>query len=695
MPLPPPATRDLLGSLDPEQREVAEALRGPVRVLAGAGTGKTRAITHRIAHGVQTGVYQPEQVLAVTFTTRAAGEMRGRLRSLGAGGVQARTFHSAALRQVRWFWPKVYGSEPPTLTESKIPLLASASRRVQVQADQAMLRDLASEIEWAKVSNLDPEAYVRAAGEHGREVSGLDAASVAEVYEGYEEVKRSQGRMDMEDVLLCATALIADDARVAAAVHQQYRWFVVDEFQDVSPLQYTLLDLWLGGRDELCVVGDPSQTIYSFAGARSDYLLNFRRWFPKATSVELVRNYRSTPEIIRVANEVIGPQASDSIRLRAQHASGAKVEWHEAADEPAEASAVAARITSLNQRGVAFQDMAVLFRINAQSEVFEDALTAAGIPYVLRGATRFFERPEVRQAMSLLRVDARSGEDVAGAALGDHVRAVMMGMGWSVAAPTARGKVRDRWESLSALVAQAETYAGTDGATLSGFVAEMDRRANEQHAPLAEGVTLATMHTAKGLEWEAVFCVGIQEGSLPITYAETPAAVDEERRLLYVGITRARAHLQISWALARNAGGQSRRRPSRFLDGIRPPSATDRPAGARSSGRRSRSGALCKICLRPLASANERQRGYCLDCPVPYDLELFENLKAWRRQRCEADEVPAYVVFSDATLEAIAEIRPSTREALLAVKGVGPGKLERYGADVLQILGDEEDSPRK
>ncbi|HWU32464.1 MAG TPA: ATP-dependent DNA helicase UvrD2, partial [Marmoricola sp.] len=678
MSLPPPATRDLLSSLDPEQRAVAEALRGPVRVLAGAGTGKTRAITHRIAHGVQTGIYQPDQVLAVTFTTRAAGEMRGRLRQLGAGSVQARTFHSAALRQVRWFWPKVYGSEPPTLTESKIPLLAAASRRVQVNADQATLRDLASEIEWAKVSNIDPANYFREATSRGREVSMLDLSSVAEVYEGYEELKRSQGRMDMEDVLLCAAALVADDARVAAQVRQQYRWFVVDEFQDVSPLQHLLLDLWLGGRDELCVVGDPSQTIYSFAGASSNYLLNFKKWFPQATTVELVRNYRSTPEVIRVANEVIGPQAANSVTLQAQRPSGAAVEWLEAPDEPAEAAAVAARIKILNQRGLALSDMAVLFRINAQSEAFEDALADAGIPYVVRGAARFFERPEVRQALSLLRVEARAEET---GALSDHVRAVVMGMGWNVTAPTSRGKVRDRWESLSALVSQADAFAAAEAtATLAGFVAEMDRRANEQHAPQAEGVTLATMHTAKGLEWEAVFCAGIQEGSLPITYADTPAAVEEERRLLYVAVTRARTHLQVSWALARNAGGQSRRRPSRFLDGLRPVSITDKPQGDRVSGRRAgRRVAVCRICRTPLATAAERNRGYCADCPIPYDLDLFEALKAWRRQRSEADQVPAYVVFSDATLEEIAEKRPANLDMLVGVRGVGPGKRERYG----------------
>jgi DNA helicase-2/ATP-dependent DNA helicase PcrA len=288
----------LLEALDPEQRQVAEALRGPVRVLAGAGTGKTRAITHRIAYGVASGVYAPTEVLAVTFTTRAAGEMRGRLRALGAAGVQARTFHSAALRQLRYFWPHVHGTELPTLIESKIGLLATAARRQRLTADQALLRDLASEVEWAKVSNVHPDDYARVAPTRGRSVAGHDPETVARVFSAYEDGKRGQGRMDMEDVLLLTAGLLAEDERVAAQVRRQYKWFVVDEFQDVSPLQSALLDLWLGGRDELCVVGDPAQTIYSFAGAIADYLRDFPQRYAGTTSVELVRNYRSTPQIV-------------------------------------------------------------------------------------------------------------------------------------------------------------------------------------------------------------------------------------------------------------------------------------------------------------------------------------------------------------------------------------------------------------
>src|SRR6478736_7151877 len=329
---------DLLGALDPEQRQVAEALRGPVRVLAGAGTGKTRAITHRIAHGVAEGIYAPTEVLAVTFTTRAAGEMRGRLRTLGAPGVQARTFHSAALRQLRWFWPTTYGGELPTLTESKLALVAAAARRLRVHTDQALLRDLASEIEWAKVSNVGPDDYAAVALARGREVGQLDLETVGRLFGGYEETKRSQSRMDMEDVLLLTAGMLAEEERVAAQVRAQYKWFVVDEFQDVSPIQSALLDLWLGGRDEICVVGDPAQTIYSFAGANADYLREFSRKYANTTSVELVRNYRSTPEVVEAANTLLAGTSSRSVDLRSQQSAGPEVTSAVHPDEIAERS---------------------------------------------------------------------------------------------------------------------------------------------------------------------------------------------------------------------------------------------------------------------------------------------------------------------------------------------------------------------
>ncbi|QNN51771.1 ATP-dependent DNA helicase UvrD2 [Nocardioides mesophilus] len=679
----------LLEALDPEQREVAVALQGPVRVLAGAGTGKTRAITHRMAYGVASGAYNPREVLAVTFTTRAAGEMRGRLRALGAEGVQARTFHSAALRQARYFWPRVYGGELPVLTESKLALLGNAARRNRVQTDQATLRDLASEVEWAKVSNVRPDDYPRLAEQRGRSVTGIDAATVARVFATYEDVKRDQGRMDMEDVLLCAAALLAEDERVAAEVRRQYKHFVVDEFQDVSPVQSALLDLWLGGRSDLCVVGDPAQTIYSFAGANASFLLDFPKRFAGTTSIELVRNYRSTPQVIVAANRLLAGSSSAGVQLRAQREAGPEVAYSERPDEVDEAEHVAAQVLELTQAGTPLREIAVLFRINAQSEAFEEALAARNLPYVVRGAARFFERAEVRQAVTLLRGSARSGAgDGDGDGLVGSVRAVLAGMGWSDQPPTGRGNVRDRWESLHALVSQAEELARTTPeADLTQFVAELDRRAAEQHAPVAEGVTLATLHTAKGLEWDAVFLAGMQDGTLPIVYAEGADAVEEERRLLYVGMTRARVHLKISWSRARNPGARAIRKPSRFLTGLRPEVGSDQSDGDRAAKRR-RGVANCRTCGRPLGSTAERKVGRCEDCPAAYDEELFERLRAWRVERATQEKVPAYVVFTDLTLQAIAETRPTDTAGLLRVNGVGQAKLTKYGDDVLALLGD-------
>ncbi len=668
---------DLLAALDPEQRRVAESLRGPVRVLAGAGTGKTRAITHRIAHGVHTGVYAPTEVLAVTFTTRAAGEMRGRLRELGAGAVQARTFHSAALRQLRYFWPHVHGTELPTLIASKIGLLATAARRQRLAADQALLRDLASEIEWAKVSNVHPDDYARVATARGRSVAGQDADTVGRVFGSYEEVKRGQGRMDMEDVLLLTAGMLSEDERVAAQVRRQYKWFVVDEFQDVSPIQSALLDLWLGGRDELCVVGDPAQTIYSFAGANAAYLRDFPTKFPATTSIELVRNYRSSPEVVAAANALLAGSESRGVELRAQRSSGPAVSFTPQPDEVAEAEAVATRIARLRDQGRTLAEVAVLFRINAQSEAYEDALSGRGIPYVVRGAARFFDRPEVREAVTRLRGAARSGE---GTELLDTVRGTLAGMGWVAEPPTTRGQTRDRWESWQALVDQAAEFARDETHDLGAFVDDLDRRAAEQHAPVAEGVTLATFHAAKGLEWDSVFLCGLQDGTMPITYADTPAAVEEERRLLYVGMTRARVDLTLSWSLARNPGGRANRKASRFLDPLLP---DDHPVATVAA--RNRKVLSCRECGKPLASGAEKKRGRCTDCPASYDEALFDRLREWRKDRAAGEKVPAFVVFTDATLQLIAEHRPVTEQALLKINGIGRAKVDRYGDDVLGL----------
>ncbi|GAA3513613.1 ATP-dependent DNA helicase UvrD2 [Aeromicrobium panaciterrae] len=683
-----PDADDLLTGLDPEQRDVARALRGPVSVIAGAGTGKTRAITHRMAYGVATGVYKPTEVLAVTFTTRAAGEMRTRLRALGAEGVQARTFHSAALRQAQYFWPHVYGGPFPEIVKSKFPLVADALRRLGRRGDTPLLRDLSSEIEWAKVSNISPSAYAAKAGAARREVADLDHEEVANILSAYEEAKRERGRIDMEDILLVTAAILADDERIAAQVRSQYRWFVVDEFQDVNPLQSTLLDLWLGGRNDICVVGDPRQTIYSFAGASPQILASFARRHEGAERYELVRNYRSTPQIVSAANAVFSKagSADAGVRLQSQQEPGNPVSYVGYPDEQAEAAAVAGEIALLHRRGVPYKEMAILFRINAQSETFEEALGEHGVPYTLRGVEGFFHRAEVRQAITLLRGAARGGEG--GGRLDDtdlvsEVRAVLSSMGHTDQPPHAPGAVRDRWESLHRIVSMAGDLADTDAnADMTVLVADLDRRAEHADAPAADGVTLATLHSAKGLEWDAVFCVGMHEGMMPSVHADTPAAIEEERRLFYVGLTRARNDLMISWATTRRRGGRGNRGPTRFLDPLLPASHEARQTADQPRDRKVKK---CRVCNTVLAVA-DRKLGRCADCPPTYDEELYERLRAWRTTEATQQAKPAYVIFTDATLQSIAEAKPTNEHDLAAVPGIGPAKLEKYAESVLALV---------
>ncbi|MEV0623844.1 ATP-dependent DNA helicase UvrD2 [Nonomuraea sp. NPDC050404] len=672
---------DVLIGLDPEQRAVAEAVRGPVCVLAGAGTGKTRAITHRIAYAVRSGVVDAQSVLAVTFTTRAAGELRQRLRALGAPGVQARTFHAAALRQLTYFWPRVIGGAVPSVIESKLPVLGEACRRLHINLDRAKLRDLASEVEWAKVSQVTPEDYEDAKAKFHR-TPPVKADEMAGIYEAYEQIRRERHLVDFETILELTAAVMAEHQEVAGQIRQQYRYFVVDEYQDVNPLQKMLLDSWLGGRDDLCVVGDPNQTIYSFTGASPHYLTGFGAQHPKAVVIKLVRDYRSTPQVVDLANLVIAKGKSPHrLELVAQRPDGPKPQFREYDDEPGEAADVARAIRRLLDQNVPAREIAVLFRVNSQSAAYEEALAKAEIPFLLRGAERFFERPEVRHAVVLLRGAARSA---AGEPLATEVHHILGGVGLTPS-PPGGGKAREKWESLKALADLAEDMAA-EGADLPAFVAELERRATEQHAPPVEGITLASLHAAKGLEWDAVFLVGLTDGMLPIIYAETPEQIEEERRLLYVGITRAREHLSISWALARAPGGRKSRRPSRFLDGLT--GRTSSPPRIAPTGRERRQVAKplsCRVCAKTLTNAAEQKLGRCSTCHADYDEALLERLKSWRAATAKEAKIPPYVVFTDVTLQAIAERAPVTEQELSSIAGVGKVKIDRYGEAVLGL----------
>ncbi len=695
------AEERILAGLDEEQRAVATTLSGPLCVLAGAGTGKTRAITHRIAYGVHTGVYNPNRLLAVTFTARAAAEMRTRLRDLGVGTVQARTFHAAALRQLQYFWPHAVGGQLPGLLDHKAQIIAEAARRLRLPTDRAAIRDLAAEIEWAKVSMLTPETYLTKALDRG-EPGGLDKLAVGRLFQAYEDVKGDRNLIDFEDVLLITVGILQEDPRVAATVRDQYRHFVVDEYQDVSPLQQKMLDLWLGGRDELCVVGDASQTIYSFTGATPRHLLDFPKRYPTANVVKLIRDYRSTPQVVGLANTLLNSRRSGGLtadalwstplHLVAQRPAGPSPEFLECSDDEAEAAAVAARIKILIDNGTQASEIAVLFRTNGQSEAYEQALTGAGVGYQLRGGERFFARKEVRDAILQLRAASRAAEEEP---LGQLVRDILGNLGYQDEAPKTGGAVREKWESLAALVALADDLVvsrSTPEHTFSvvDLVAELQERATAQHAPTVQGVTLASLHSAKGLEWDAVFLVGLSEGLMPISFADTPETVDEERRLLYVGITRAREFLNFSWSTARTPGGRANRRPSRFLDGLRPAGVGGAPtAGKPVAGRKARKTAapsVCRVCGQVLTTGAERKIGRCATCPAGYDEAVFEDLRQWRLQEATAADVPAFVVFTDATLIAIAEAAPQDLDELAALPGVGPAKLERYGEAVLEIV---------
>jgi DNA helicase-2/ATP-dependent DNA helicase PcrA len=686
----------LLAALDPEQREVALATRGPVCVIAGAGTGKTRAIAHRVAYAVRTGVVSPGHVLAVAFTTRAAGELRGRLRQLdGPGGsgldqVTARTFHSAALRQLAHFWPVTVGGRPPAVLDSKIGLLGEAARAARVPASGPELRDLATEVEWAKVMQVRPEDYPGAAAGHGRTPPG-GAETAGRVFAAYERLRRDRHLVDFESVLELTAAILAGHPVAGAEVRDRYRYFVVDEFQDVNPLQKLLLDTWAGDRDDVCVVGDPRQTIYSFTGATSRYLTGFAAEYPHATVVRLMRNYRSTPEVLDCANrlarargsrgvgwagaggESAGPGGAGGPPLVAQRASGPAAEFTEYDDEAAEAAAVAARARQWMDAGLPPRELAVLVRVNAQTERFERAFADAGVPCQVRGAERFFDRAEVRQATGLLRAAAKSAPPTGPGAAGGtepgpgdavaEVRHVLAGIGLTREPPAGRGAARDRWESLAALAQLAEDHcAASPGASLAGVVAELARRAAAEHPPQVEGVTVASLHAAKGLEWDVVFLPGLTEGNLPIVHAESDEAVAEERRLLYVGVTRARQQVLLSWPLARLPGARRNRTPSRFLDGLRPGWRAARASRPRPADRQFR-----------FAGA---------------DPALVEALRKWRREVARDAGVPAYVVFGDETLRCIAAERPASRENLARIPGLGPGRLDRYGAAVLALCAE-------
>ena len=556
-------TEGLLAGLNERQRLVATTFDAPVCVMAGAGTGKTRAITHRIGYAVQQGVYQAEHVLALTFTQKAAQEMASRVRQLGVDQVEARTFHSAALRQLQHFWPQLTDGYLPEVIASKAGIIAHVLETLGISVDQAVLRDLAGEIEWRKVKSYTFDDYEQAVRQ-GQRVppGGLDPDVLVEVMIRYESVKDERRRIDFEDVLLAAVGMLESEPSVANKVRERYRHFVVDEYQDVSPIQQRLLDLWLSDREDICVVGDASQTIYSFAGATSDYLVRFAEAFPQARVISLERNYRSSKDIIKAANLTVQGMPG-AVALHTEDEESEPLVFGQLATDEDEARWVASQVTQLVSSGVAPSDIAVLHRYSAQALLTEGALRQAGVSVRAQGGTRFFDQPHVKRAVMEIR-----GAAVAHTPGGliTVVADILYGLGLVEHAPEQQGAARSTWEDLRAIRELAEQFPPDKG--LAEFSEELVRRAQLHDEPDLASVTLATVHSAKGQEWPVVFVVGLSEGQFPISYAKTEQERDEERRLFYVALTRARRKLVLSFAERTKQGAGSLRAISPFLQDI-------------------------------------------------------------------------------------------------------------------------------
>ena len=675
-----------LDVLDDDQRAAATAPRGPVAIIAGAGTGKTRTITYRIAHLIDQGFATTNSVLALTYTSRAAGEMRDRLASMNIGGVQAMTFHAAARRQLRYFWPQIAGDVKWKLLDSAFPVVARAARSVTNAPSKDTIRDLLNEIEWAKSSLLGADGYAAYVDSIDR-TPPLPAEQVAEVYRRYEQLKTSDEGMhlDFSDLLLHVAGAMENAPAVAEEFRQRYRTFVVAEYQGVTPLLQRVLGGRLGHRDDLTVVGDANQTIYSFTGATPQYLLDFSRHFPNAHVVKLQRDYRSTPQVTTLANQVIGAAkgriAGTRLELQGMREPGPEPIFREFESDPAEAREIAGQILTLLDQGVPAKEIAVLYRINAQSAVLEQALADAGIAYQVRGGTSFFENRVIVDAMQqLIRANLQNDLPPEPVAI---ARAALAPLGYSTQEPDG-AQERERWQLLRALVDLVEDIVqlrNTD--SLEVVLGELRRRAADKQPPAVDSVTLVTLHAAKGLEWDAVFLAGLTEGLLPFRYAIDAGdeQIEEERRLFYVGITRARKHLALSWAPARQEGGRASRKRTRFLDGLVAQSTREEPSVARV-----RKTKKCRVCREALTTPGEKVVGRHAECESPGNEDLFGQLRGWRARVAREEQVPAYIIFSDATLQAISEALPTTVDELYAISGIGQKKAELFGQDLLDIV---------
>ena len=625
-------------------------MRGPVAILAGAGTGKTTTITRRIALQVAGGSFDARQILAVTFTQKAAGELKERLAALGVGGVEARTFHSAALSQLGGLWESSTGERLPDVLDHKAPLISSLANALPPPHKFLPRRELAGEIEWAKNRMIPANRYLEGV-ERAKHEPPIPADLMAGIYMGYERRKSSMGKLDFEDMLSLAVRMLTEFPAAAERVRERFAAFTVDEYQDVNPLQAALLDAWLGDRRELCVVGDDYQTIYTFTGASPSHLLDFPTRYPDATVIRLEENYRSSPQVLALANRLSTKLGGFDKRLRATRGGGPPVTVQSLPTQDEETAWVIRQARRLHDEGdLPWEEVAILFRINARTEPYEEALAEAKIPYQVRDGA-FLRRPGPRAVIAGFRKVPSSPVAAAVVQLTDQLGYDPEGVADSDDEATRQADMG----RLRALALEYDEAHAADG-SLAGFAAELTSRFSAEES--GRGVQLMTYHRAKGLEYDAVFLPRLSDGELPFRSGRSVADPLEERRLFYVGITRARHYLALTWP--RDARGQV----SPFL--------------AEATGQSPEPVISTKASRRAVTSAATVQ--------VPADGPLFDRLKSWRRERAKVDGVPAFVVFHDRTLAAIAESKPGNRAALFALDGVGPAKLERYAEEVLQIV---------
>ncbi len=671
-PLVPPET--ILASLDPQQRQAATEFGSPVVIIAGAGTGKTRTITHRIAYGAATGQLDPSRTLAVTFTTKAAGEMKSRLIGLGVGAVQAQTFHATALRIARHFWPRFSGSDFPSVCDDSDELIKEVLARLDL--GDATVGEVSNEIGWAKVCNVFPDNYADLAASYGRSTA-LEPRTIAMCYQAYEQLKHLRGLVDFSDIVLCANGMLLEREDILAEIRRRYCHVVVDEFQDVSAIHNTFLNLVIGPRTDWCVVGDPQQSIHGFAGADPRYLIQRSR-DPKTKVIDLTRNYRSTRLIIDLANHVKSLSALSSPKLSSVGDEGVRPEFVHAINDEEEAAATTAWLEKLHAEEVEWKQMGVLYRVKAKGYPLQRALAAAKIPFIVYGQERFFDRAEVKQVFHLL----KSVPDVDDVVRG--VAAACEQAGWSSDGGSILGFQRRRWESLTAIMDLVkELVAARPEASLAEVIEELNYYRSCGRVPEANAVTLSTLHAAKGLEWDAVCLLGVDDRSLPSSRASSCDQLAEEQRLAYVGVTRARRVLRVSWTQPSSSASRISRY---FLQPASGQVTLVRAVPVAAATTQGFAELKCSDCQRSLVTGTEVKLGRHLNCHSSVDQDVKTRLLRWRKQTAQAEQIPEFVLLTDATVQALSERPPRTEAELIQMGIVGLRTLTSYGSQIMEAV---------